>query len=274
VTRSRPDTAPIGTAVVLTARWRRTVVALGACAAVGCAAAQTATSATPADRWTYTLGAKVSAGDLSQLDGSVRARPILGLRYGRWRLGVGDGREWLRFNANRNNSGLSFEAKDTDRWHVSYSAQLRHTHTDSDYQLGNSGPITLRARLAIDWALTPQTGVNFTWGQDALGRGDGASLGLGVTRAWAFSPSSEWRLNAGATWGSAQRWHIPDSPNTWALGSGWGDMGVSAHYRRALGTHTAWYATLGLSRPLAQRAKALGERAVLSAQVGYLVFNY
>ena len=42
----------------------------------------------------YTLGLRLRSSDLSHLSGSSALRPVLGLRYGRWRIGIGDGQEW------------------------------------------------------------------------------------------------------------------------------------------------------------------------------------
>ena len=43
--------------------------------------------------WDYTLGGTFKSSDLAKLPGSAGLEPVVGLRYGRWKLGIGDGSE-------------------------------------------------------------------------------------------------------------------------------------------------------------------------------------
>jgi hypothetical protein len=70
----------------------------------------------------------------------------VGLRYDRWKLGIGDGSEWLRFNSFRKDSSLDYRWLDTHRYSLSLSLQL-HTLTGGEgSDAPESGPHTLRGR--------------------------------------------------------------------------------------------------------------------------------
>lgn len=57
----------------------------------------------------YTLGLKIRMDDIHQTTQSTKLRPVVGLRYGKWRVGIGDGEEWLRFNSFRKEPSLSYQ---------------------------------------------------------------------------------------------------------------------------------------------------------------------
>jgi hypothetical protein len=40
----------------------------------------------------YTLGTRLKSNDIGDWQNSARVRPVIGLRYGKWQLGIGDGR--------------------------------------------------------------------------------------------------------------------------------------------------------------------------------------
>lgn len=232
-----------------------------------------ATDNTGPDRLSYTIGAQFNTGDLSSTTPRSTALPVIGMRYGHWRLGIGDGREWLQFNASRDIGGLTYRTDERFNWQLSYSAQLRHTESDSSYTLGDKGPVTLRGQVALSRKLTPRTSIGVTWTQDVLGRGDGGGLGLGWADNWPINDISEVNFNVGMNWGTAQRWQIADDPSTSDIGAGWGSATASANYRRLWGQRTAWYTTVTMGRTMGTRTKALGQHVSTNVELGVLLFN-
>jgi hypothetical protein len=92
------------------------------------------------------LGGTFKSADLDQFTRTAKLEPIVGLRQDRWKLGIGDGSEWLRFNSFRKDSSLDYRWWDTHRYSLSLSLQL-HTSTGGEgADAPESGPRTVRGR--------------------------------------------------------------------------------------------------------------------------------
>ena len=112
-------------------------------------AAQTADAPTeaeePPNKLHYTLGIRMRADDINQDTRSAQLRPVLGLRYGRWRVGIGDGQEWLRFNSFRKEPTLSYQWIEKSNVSLGFSMRIHNLNTgqafDDNGAWGASGSV-------------------------------------------------------------------------------------------------------------------------------------
>jgi len=226
--------------------------------------------------WDYALGGTFKSSDLAQFTRTAGLEPVVGLRYGRWKLGIGDGTEWLRFNSFRKDSSLDYKWLDTHRYSLSLSLQL-HTLTGGEgSDAPESGPRTVRGRAVANMAITRrwQAGLAFT--QDLLGKGDGSTLGFGVSYAWPLDPRSELVLNAGLTWGTAGHWRNAYGPlrlGADTLRTGIDSWGLGLGYKHRLARHWAWFGSLSFSGDRGPMAELPGNHKGRSGQIGLLYFH-
>ena len=119
---------------------------------------------------------------------------------------------------------------------------------------------TLRARLGARWTPAPGWQLGSALSVDALGRGGGALVDVGISREWPLMPRVSWSLGGGLAWGDARymRTHFGITPedtltSTYALyqpGSGLRDVSLSARIRFELGPRWIGYAGVATSRTL------------------------
>ncbi len=235
-----------------------------------------ATMATPAPLWDYTLGGTFKSSDLAQFSRTASLEPIVGLRYGRWKLGIGDGTEWLRFNSFRKDSSLDYKWLDTRRFNLSLSLQL-HTLTGGEgSDAPESGPRTVRGRAIGSMVVTQRWQAGLALTQDLLGKGDGSTLGFGVSYAWPLDPAREMILNGGLTWGTAGHWRNAYGPHRLGaerLQAGIDNWGLGLSYKHRLARHWAWFGSLSLTGDVGPLAQLLGAHAGRSGQIGLLYFH-
>jgi hypothetical protein len=226
--------------------------------------------------WDYTLGGSFKSSDLAQFTRTAGLEPVLGLRYGRWKLGIGDGTEWLRFNSFRKDSSLDYRWLDTRRYSLSLSLQL-HTLTGGEgSDAPESGPRTVRGRAIGNMAITRRWQAGLAYTQDLLGKGDSSTLGLGISYVWPLDPRSEMVLNAGLTWGTAGHWRNTYGPRRWGadtLRTGIDSWGLGLSYKHRLARHWAWFGSLSFSGDLGPLAQLPGRHSGRSGQVGLLYFH-
>ena len=226
--------------------------------------------------WDYALGGTFKSSDLARFTRTAGLEPVVGLRYGRWQLGIGDGTEWLRFNSFRKDSSLDYKWLDTRRYSLSLSLQL-HTLTGGEgSDAPESGPRTVRGRAVGNMAITRrwQAGLAFT--QDLLGKGDGSTLGFGASYAWPLDPRSELVLNAGLTWGTAGHWRNAYGPlrlGADTLRTGINSWGLGLSYKHRLDRHWAWFGSLSFSGDIGPLAELPGNHKGRSGQIGLLYFH-
>lgn len=226
--------------------------------------------------WDYALGGAFKSSDLAQFTRTAGLEPIVGLRYGRWKLGIGDGTEWLRFNSFRKDSSLEYRWLDTRRYSLSLSLQL-HTLTGGEgSDAPESGPRTVRGRAVGNMAITRRWSAGLAFTQDLLGKGDGHTLGFGVSYAWPLDPRSELVLNAGLTWGTAGHWRSAYGPlrlGADTLRTGIDSWGAGLSYKHRLARHWAWFGSLSFSGDMGPLAELPGNHSNRSGQVGLLYFH-
>ncbi|PUE35374.1 hypothetical protein B9Z46_09960 [Limnohabitans sp. Hippo4] len=243
-------------------------------------AAQTADATTvaevPQSKLHYTLGIRMRADDLNQDTRSAKLRPVLGLRYGRWRVGIGDGQEWLRFNSFRKEPTLSYQWIENSDISLGLSMRIHNLNTGEAFDIFEPGRKTLRSRVLANMRITDRWSAGVEWTQDVLNRGDSSTLALGVSYAWPLSQHSELSLNSGITWAPAEHWRTAAHMNRIGAGeltTGIGSVGSGLSYKHSLSKRWAWYSTLGINKAVGQVAKLSGPDSLVNGQIGLLYFD-
>jgi hypothetical protein len=244
------------------------------------AAAPLPPEATPkavsANRWRYTLGLKLKTRDLADARTDLALRPVLGLRYGRWRLGHATGDEWLSFSGYRKEANLAYQLRDDERLKVDLSLRIQNLEDNSSFDGFSSGKNTLRARVGVNYALNKRWSVGTDVTQDLMGRGDGTTLSMGASYGLPLSERSTLSLSAGVNWATADHWAtqnrlLTPPPGGWRAGLGSAGLGMS--YRYALTPQWAWFGTVGSSRHLGQVDTISPSTLSWSGQIGILYFS-
>ena len=243
-------------------------------------AAQTADATTvaeePQTKLHYTLGIRMRADDLNQDTRSAQLRPVLGLRYGRWRVGIGDGQEWLRFNSFRKEPSLSYQWIENKNISLGLSMRIHNLNTGEAFDIFEPGRKTLRSRVLANMRITDRWSAGVEWTQDVLNRGDSSTLALGISYAWPLTQHSELSLNSGITWAPAEHWRTAAHMNRIGAGeltTGIGSVGSGLSYKHSLSKRWAWYSTLGINKAVGQVAKLSGPDSLVNGQIGLLYFD-
>lgn len=240
------------------------------------AVAETATADTPDNRWSYTLGIKAQSRDVADASTDLSLRPVLGLRYGRWRFGHPTGTDWLRFSGYRKEANLAYQLRDDERIKVGLSLRVQNLKDNSNFDGFSTGRNTLRGRVSVSYQLDPHWALGSDLTQDLMGRGDGSTLSVGASYALPLDARSALNLSAGLTWASASHWATewrlaPPPPDGWQ--SGLGSLGLGLSYRYALTPQWAWFGTLGTVRPLGQVHAVSPQNLNWTGQLGLLYFS-
>ena len=237
---------------------------------------ETTASDTPANRWRYTLGLKLKTGDLTDVRTGLALRPVLGLRYGRWRLGHATGDEWLAFSGYRREANLAYQLRDDERLKVNLSLRIQNLEDNSSFDGFSSGKNTLRARVGMNYQLNKRWSVGTDVTQDLMDRGDGTTLSVGASYGLPLNDHSTLSLSTGINWASASHWStqmrlLPPPPGGWH--SGPGSVGLGLSYRYALTPQWAWFGTVGTSHNLGQVETVNPSHMSWSGQIGVLYFS-
>jgi MltA-interacting protein MipA len=235
-----------------------------------------APSETSAHRWRYTLGMKLKIRELANGHTELLLRPVLGVRYGRWRLGHATGDEWLAFSGYRKESNLAYQLRDDERLKVSLSLRVQNLQDNSSFDGFSSGKNTLRARVGVNYALNKRWSVGTDVTQDLMDRGDGTTLSVGASYGLPLSERSALSLSGGVNWATADHWAIQHRlltppPGGWRAGLG--SVGLGMSYRYALTPQWAWFGTVGSSRHLGQVDAVSPSTLSWSGQIGVLYFS-
>jgi hypothetical protein len=230
----------------------------------------------PASRWLYTLGVKLQSTNAANTSPSLTLRPVLGLRYGRWRMGHPTGTEWLNFSGYRRESNLAYQWRDDDRLKVGLSLRVQNLQDNSTFDGFSSGQKTLRGRVSANYKIDRHWSLGSDLTHDLMGRGDGTTLSLGAAYSLPLSDHSALSLSAGLNWASADHWatqwrQAPPTAEPWH--SGLGSMGVGMSYRFALTPQWAWFGSLSSSHPLGQVQSVSPGSLSWQGQLGLLYFS-
>jgi outer membrane scaffolding protein for murein synthesis (MipA/OmpV family) len=222
------------------------------------------------------LGVKLQSRDAADASTTVNLRPVLGLRYGRWRIGHPTGTEWLSFSGYRKESNLAYQWRDDERLKVGLSLRVQNLQDNSSYDGFSSGQNTLRGRVSVNYKLDRHWSLGSDLTQDLMDRGDGTTLSVGAAYGLPLSDRSALSLSAGLNWATADHWatqwrKAPAPAEPWH--SGLGSLGVGMSYRYALTPQWAWFGTLGSSRPLGQVQTVSPHSLSWQGQLGLLYFS-
>lgn len=244
-----------------------------------CTAQMTPQDAAPdnsPDTLKYTLGLKIRMDDIQQDTQSTKLRPVLGLRYGKWRLGIGDGQEWLRFNSFRKEPTLSYQWIEKSNIDLGLSLRVHNLNTGEGFDVFEPGRKTLRSRVLSNIRINRRWSAGIEWTQDLLNRGDSTTISLGVSYAWPLTDHSELSLNTGISWAPAEHWRTAAGSHRVgieSLSTGIGSIGSGLSYKHSLSKQWAWFSTLGLNKDIGSVAKLSGPNSHVSGQVGVLYFG-
>ena len=230
----------------------------------------------PAKRWHYTVGLKLKTQDLADARTSLALRPVLGVRYGRWRLGYATGDEWLAFSGYRKEANLAYQLRDDERLKVDLSLRVQNLQDNSSFDGFSSGKNTLRARVGVNYQVNKRWSVGTDVTQDLMDRGDGTTLSVGASYGLPLSERSTLSLSAGVNWATADHWAtqlrlLPPPPGGWHAGLG--SVGLGMSYRYAFTPQWAWFGTVGSSRHLGQVDTVSPSALSWSGQIGVLYFS-
>jgi hypothetical protein len=227
-------------------------------------------------RWRYALGLKLKTDDMSLLPGNAQWRPVIGVRYGRWRFGQNTSDDWLRFSGYRKDTGLEYDWKNSEKLKIALSMRIQNITDNESFDGFSGGRNTLRGRASISYRLNPRWSIGTDFTQDLLNRGDGTTVTVGASYLWPLNDRSSLSINSGVGWATADHWQTQyrqttQPTNAWH--SGLGSLAGGISYRYSIQPQWAWFAVLNTSRALGQAAEVSPHTLTWSSQIGLLYFS-
>jgi hypothetical protein len=208
---------------------------------------------------------------------TARVRPVIGLRYGKWQLGIGDGRAWRNLGQFGSEPTLSYQFMDEHDVNIGLSMRVHNVSTGESFDVFEGGKNTLRTRIMLHRKINQRWRFNADWTQDVLNRGDGTTLNLGLSYAWPVFQQSELILHADSTWATAEHWRNSGSQfKTGSLilvTSGFQKVSAGLTFKQSLSRHWAWYSSFAISQPIAELKRISGSKEIASGQIGILYFK-
>ena len=229
-----------------------------------------------ADQIYYTLGTRLKSNDMGDWKNTSRVRPVIGLRYGKWQLGIGDGRAWRNLGQFGSEPTLSYQVMDEPDLNIGLSMRVHNVSTGESFDVFEGGKNTLRTRVMMHRKINKRWRLNGDWTQDILNKGDGTTLNLGLSYAWPVFQQSELILHADSTWATAEHWrnsasHVKQGPLD-LVSTGFQKVSAGLTFKQSISRHWAWYSTFAISQPIAE-LKKVQAREISSGQIGILYFQ-
>jgi hypothetical protein len=229
------------------------------------------------DQLYYTLGTRLKSNDLGDWQNTARVRPVIGLRYGKWQLGIGDGRAWRNSGQFGSEPTLSYQVMDEQDLNIGLSMRVHNVSTGESFDVFEGGKNTLRTRVMVHRKINQRWRFNADWTQDVLNKGDGTTLNLGLSYAWPVFQQSELILHADCTWATAEHWRNSGSQfKTGSLNlvtSGFQKVSAGLTFKQSLSRHWAWYSSFAISQPIAELKRISDSNEIASGQIGILYFK-
>ena len=202
---------------------------------------------------------------------------MLGLRYGRWRLGANTGEDWLRYDSYIKESNIEYDWLERERLRVGLSARIQNLADNAGFDGFGSGSNTLRARAHFSYRLDSRWSIGGEVTQDLLVRGDGTTLTAGLSYLWPLGERSSVGLGAGLTWATGshlQTRHraLPRPADGWQAGLS--ELGAGMSWRYSVDRHWALFASMGSARTLGQLHDVSPSVTVWNGQIGLLYFSH
>jgi len=229
-----------------------------------------------ADQIYYTLGTRLKSNDMGDWKNTSRVRPVIGLRYGKWQLGIGDGRAWRNLGQFGSEPTLSYQVMDEPDLNIGLSMRVHNVSTGESFDVFEGGKNTLRTRVMMHRKINKRWRLNGDWTQDILNKGDGTTLNLGLSYAWPVFQQSELILHADSTWATAEHWrnsasYVKQGPLD-LVSTGFQKVSAGLTFKQSISRHWAWYSTFAISQPIAE-LKKVQAREISSGQIGILYFQ-
>ena len=229
-----------------------------------------------ADQIYYTLGTRLKSNDMGDWKNTARVRPVIGLRYGKWQLGIGDGRAWRNLGQFGSEPTLSYQVIDEPDLNIGLSMRVHNVSTGESFDVFEGGKNTLRTRVMMHRKINKRWRLNGDWTQDILNKGDGTTLNLGLSYAWPVFQQSELILHADSTWATAEHWrnsasYVKQGPLD-LVSTGFQKVSAGLTFKQSISRHWAWYSTFAISQPIAE-LKKVQAREISSGQIGVLYFQ-
>jgi len=229
-----------------------------------------------ADQIYYTLGTRLKSYDMGDWQNTARVRPVIGLRYGKWQLGIGDGRAWRNLGQFGSEPTLSYQVMDEPDLNIGLSMRVHNVSTGESFDVFEGGKNTLRTRVMMHRKINKRWRLNGDWTQDILNKGDGTTLNLGLSYAWPVFQQSELILHADSTWATAEHWrnsalYAKQGPLD-LVSTGFQKVSAGLTFKQSISRHWAWYSTFAISQPIAE-LKKVQAREISSGQIGILYFQ-
>jgi hypothetical protein len=207
---------------------------------------------------------------------TARVRPVIGLRYGKWQLGIGDGRAWRNLGQFGSEPTLSYQVMDEPDLNIGLSMRVHNVSTGESFDVFEGGKNTLRTRVMMHRKINKRWRLNVDWTQDILNKGDGTTLNLGLSYAWPVFQQSELILHADSTWATAEHWrnsalYVKQGPLD-LVSTGFQKVSAGLTFKQSISRHWAWYSTFAISQPIAE-LKKVQAREISSGQIGILYFQ-
>ena len=224
----------------------------------------------------YTLGTRLKSNDMGDWKNTARVRPVIGLRYGKWQLGIGDGRAWRNLGQFGSEPTLSYQVMDEPDLNIGLSMRVHNVSTGESFDVFEGGKNTLRTRVMMHRKINKRWRLNGDWTQDILNKGDGTTLNLGLSYAWPVFQQSELILHADSTWATAEHWrnsasYVKQGPLN-LVSTGFQKVSAGLTFKQSISRHWAWYSTFAISQPIAE-LKKVQAREISSGQIGILYFQ-
>ena len=229
-----------------------------------------------ADQLYYTLGTRLKSNDMGDWQNTARVRPVIGLRYGKWQLGIGDGRAWRNLGQFGSEPTLSYQVMDEPDLNIGLSMRVHNVSTGESFDVFEGGKNTLRTRVMMHRKINKRWRLNVDWTQDVLNKGDSTTLNLGLSYAWPVFQQSELILHADSTWATAEHWRnsgsqVKQGPLDF-VSTGFQKVSAGLTFKQSISKHWAWYSSFAISQPIAELRKVQA-REISSGQIGILYFQ-
>lgn len=227
-------------------------------------------------RWIWSIGLRLKADDLAY-PSAPSLRPMIGLRYGRWRAGPVDGDTWHRFGQIRTDNSLTYDWLDAPQWRTSLSASIINLQKDSPTDALESGRKTLRGKGTTDYLGWSHWSVGLVLTHDLPGRGTGTAVSPSLTYRQAITDDSTILLSQSLTWASQTQLattHTFDPLASVHAGTGWASADSTLTLRQRWQEHWSWFMQIHRSQALSPfYPGAEREPVAWHAQTGVIYFS-
>lgn len=199
---------------------------------------------------------------------ALSLRPVLGYRYGRFRISSSGGGGILNFGQADPSGGASADLIESDRWKLRASLRIgggRTTVDSSEFADLTEIDRTVFGRLSASITLAPNWHVASALNWDLLSRGNGVSITTGLGYGRSLSPTVRASANVGLSFGNATHMNglfgVPasaqqDNRPAFSPRSGVKDASIGLSMISAIKSNWFVFGGIGISRLLGEAASS------------------